>query len=538
MNRSRKNPLISEHPITFLLINFTLVAILLSCFALVIDKFINEFYLEWRGNILPVMAFFVALECLITQYLQRNSSSGYGQRIIPTLVEIILLLMIIKLISMFTVHFFDFWREIISWGQDFFLNFFDLDYLLLSSGLIGVWMLAYFFSQDLIKLDIDKDLLDQEKQIVHANSRQVARQDLIRMIFILGFIIIFLMAVLESNLIYLSMDQNITGFLVPTLIIYFFVAFIFLALNQYAILQAHWYFEDIQANSNLINHWLLFSLLLCLGVILLIIFLPTNFTLNFKPIAQALVQAILYVIYILHFIILIAYTFIFTLIDTLFKDIPFQEELEKGISEIQPLPSTVTAPLPWLEALRTIVFWLIFLSVIIFSIVFYVINRKQHIKGLKFSQLFDWVKEFWKFIKEIFRNFSRGTVQTINTSLKKIKTIFNNQPIQLPSLQIFSQGESPRQKAINAYVNWIQWNQVHGFARSISQTPFEYANEITNFLPEAAVKIDQLTYIFILARYSKHAITKAEVQEMDNLRRLLQKNFLERQNSENQEKTE
>ncbi len=129
-----------------------------------IDKFINEFYSEWRGNILPVMAFFVALECLITQYLQRNASSGYGQRIIPTLVEIILLLLIIKLISMFTVHFFDFWREIISWGQDFFLNFFDLDYLLLSSGLIGVWMLAYFFSQDLIKLDIDKDLLDQENR--------------------------------------------------------------------------------------------------------------------------------------------------------------------------------------------------------------------------------------------------------------------------------------------------------------------------------------------------------------------------------------
>ena len=393
---------------------------------------------------------------------------------------------------------------ILAWGQAYYITFLDWHHLLLFSMCTLVWLLSYAFSNALIRLDINQDLLELENSLLHGYDRQNARQKLIRLIFVLGFLLIVLMVLLQNNLVDLSAENISVSRFIPFLLFYFLIAFIFLAINQYAVMKARWYFEDIDPQNGLFNQWIFLTLLICIGVIFLIIFIPTNISINFKPIGQAFLALLRFILYILYYLIVIPFTFIFSLLDALFTDVPIQEEIDESFSELTPPPPVITTTLPWLEIFKTILYWVIFIAVFIFSIWFYIKNRKPHSSLANFSSLVNWIKSFWKFVKNLFKNMSQLTREAIQSSVAKVRTFFTNQSIQLPFLALTFREKSPRQKVIHIYIEWVQWNQGHGFLRNESHTPFEYADDFINYLPESHENINCLTDVFIRARYTTH----------------------------------
>ena len=287
------------------LINFILLSGMLSCLAFITNHFIGIFYPEWVVTGLPVLAFFISFEGLLLLYIQTRVVRHGPNPVLTLAAEWILILLIGKLFLMLQPGAGNFWEEILSWQDGFLTTFFDVPYILLIFFLFVIWGLTRIFSPPLYQLEEDQELMEQEKLGVTFNDRQDARRSLMGFVFVIGFIMVGMTVIIKGNFQYIPLIKTPTRAFVIALMTYFALAFIFLSLNQYAILKARWYFNDIQINTDLSKRWLLFTVVFIAIVILLTVFLPTDFAFGFLPVAQTLFEVIVYIFGIVQFLILL-----------------------------------------------------------------------------------------------------------------------------------------------------------------------------------------------------------------------------------------
>lgn len=512
-------------------INFLMVSLMLACFAFLLGEIIQILYPEWPGGLFPILAFLIAIESLIVSYTQRSASQITHNIFLGTLSEIILILLVIKLLSMLISGFSTIWLEILSWQRDFFMNFFDTQYLIRVFGLLTIWAIARLFSEPLNRLEEDEILMEQEKLGYTFTDRQDARRSLITTVFVLGFLMIVMMVILRSDVVKLQNEVTASSTFVAAMVIYFFAGFILLALNQYAIMKARWYFNEISVNPDLAKRWLFYTLAFIMLVTVIIIFLPTDISIGFSPLLRIISDLFIYLFAIIQFIFALPIAFILSLINAFMSGEPLQNEVQETIPEMVPAMPRVTPSMPWLDIVKTILFWLVFLGVIIFSIRYYLNNRQELKSFLSSIKIGIWLQTFWQWIKQGFTKVRQTTAEAIQKGVKNVQTFLRDRRIQLPSLADLARRMPPRQSVILAYVDWIRWNQQHGFKRTKSQTPLEYAQSFQNYLPEAKQTITDFTQTFMAARYSRQEIKKAKAQEALDMLVTLKKNFQQKLSS-------
>lgn len=512
------------------LLNILMVSVMLTCFAVIIGKSIQLIYPIWGSYWFPILTFLITVISLHVRQAQRATPKTFQNQTLFILAEIILLMLITKAISMFTLVFMGYttiWLEIASWPQDFFQNFFNMDFLFRASAILIIWLLTWLFSAPINKLEEDQALMEQEKLGYTFTDRYDARRKLISLIFNLGILMILVMVLWQSNLPFFDEDLISTGILVLVLLIYFFTAFIFLALNQYAIMKARWFFNDIDVNPNLGKRWLFYSLFFIFIVILLIAFLPTNLPLGISTIAEWLSQAFIYLLSTLFSILTFPIFLILALINQLFGRETIDQTFQPSEPSTDILPQTVAAT-PWLDVVRSVLFWVVFLVIVISAIIYYFNNRPEFKNFLIELRLISLIRDFWHWLLRGFKEAKDLTSESIQSGFGKIQSFLRNQKKKFPTLFDFVKRLPPRQAVILIYADWIQWNKQHGFERKISQTPNEYAQAFTGRTPEEAdlnEEISDLTKIFIQARYSRDPIFKAQAQEAQNLSKLLKKSL-------------
>ena len=272
------------------LINFVLLSSMFSCLAFITNHFIGIFYPEWIVTGLPVLAFVISFEGLLLLYIQTRVVRHGSNPVLTLAAEWILILLIGKLFLMLQPGAGNFWEEILSWQDGFLTTFFDVPYILLIFFLFVIWGLTRIFSPPLYQLEEDQELMEQEKLGVTFNDRQDARRSLMGLVFVIGFIMVGMTVIIKGNFQYIPLIKTPTRAFVIALMTYFALAFIFLSLNQFAILKARWYFNDIQVNTDLSKRWLLFTVVFIAIIILLTVFLPTDFAFGFLPVAQTPVR--------------------------------------------------------------------------------------------------------------------------------------------------------------------------------------------------------------------------------------------------------
>ena len=297
----------SQRFITF--INFILVSGMLACFAFVTNKFIGILYDGWNTVGLPVLTFLIAFESLLVLYVRSRVLRQRGNPFLAIAAEWILILVVSKVFLLLQPGGEGLWQTVRSWQGNLFQGFFDMTYVLLIFFLFVIWGLTRIFSPPLYQLEEDQELIEQEKLGVTFNDRQEARRSLMGLVFFLGFVMVGMTVLLKGNVQFVPFVKTPTRAFITVLMIYFALAFIFLALNQYAILKARWYFNDIQVNPDLGKRWLLFSLVFILIVVLLTVFLPTDFAFGFLPVAQALFTVALYIFGLIQFLFLFPISF-------------------------------------------------------------------------------------------------------------------------------------------------------------------------------------------------------------------------------------
>ncbi len=493
-------------------INYLMVGLMLTCFAFMLGKLVQTVFPGWSLMGFPAIAFIITLEAMVLKHIQGSSHTDFQNQAITTLVEIIIIILLLKLISMLFSGFSMIWLEITSWQDNFFPNFFDPDFLVLTLAVLFIRGIAGLFSQYLIQLEEDENLMEQEKLGFTFNDRQEARRGLISLVFIIGFGMIVSLVLMKNNITMLPDSPTSIGLFIIILLIYFFAGFVFLALNQYAIMKARWYFDDIQVSPSLALRWLLYTWAFILVVILVIVFLPTNFTVGFYPIAQAILDVILFIFGIIQFLFTLPIALVVSLVNALNTDETVIEQMEQNIPEVVYTPPEITNTLPWLDVVKSIFFWLLFIGVIVFSIHYYLKNRQDFKAFLDKIKIGKWLRQIWRWISSGFSRLHQAAAETLQKGVENVRTFIKNRKVNLPSLADLGRGLPPRQAVILAYIDWIHWSEARGLNRRKSQTPAEYAQRYQSALPEAEGEIMAITQSFIQARYTRQEISRTQAQ--------------------------
>ncbi|MDF1519008.1 MAG: DUF4129 domain-containing protein [Brevefilum sp.] len=319
----------------------------------------------------------------------------------------------------------------------------------------------------------------------------------------------------------------------PVVLLYFAAGFVFLSINQYAIMKTYWYLNEISVNSELAKRWIFYTILFIIFVIFIIIFLPNDFTLGFDPLLKIIAQILLFLFSIFQFLIIFPIALVISLISSLFSDQPVDNLIQEQVQEYIPAPPEIIGQTPsWLAVIKSALFWLVFILIIVFTIRFYFKNNIKIGSLINNFRLGNWIKDFWKWIMDAFRKLKRTTANSYNTGLNNIKEYIKNRQIRLTKLAGVTRKLPPRQALIMTYLEWILWNQQFGRERRKSETPLEYAQTYNQFFEGSTNLVNTFTNIFIDARYSKHPINEAQVQEAKRLLTKLKEAF--EQNKENQ----
>jgi hypothetical protein len=501
-----------------IVVNLLMVSVMLACFAFIIGRAIHAFYPAWGIYWFPVLTLILSFLSLLMRYSHSTLPQTQQNPYQLAIVEFILIILIAKLVSLLNISFSGgpgIWEQILSWPQNFMENFFNPDTLVRASSLILVWFLTWAFSAPLNQLEEDEALMEQEKLGYTFTDRYQARRNLINLVFTIGIAMILITVVSKSNLALFSDLPSSNGIDLVVLMFYFVTAFLFLAINQYAIMKARWYFSDIPVNPDLAKRWIYFSIIFILVVILVIVFLPTNFSFGLSSIVQWLADAIYFLISLITSIIIAPFILLMMFVESLFSSEPLEQTFEPIPPEPPSLIPQTTGAMPWWDVVRSIIFWLVFNGTVVIIIRYYV-NNKPNLKNL-FSEmkLIGWLRDFWRWLIRNLREVSNTAKETLGKGVDKIQGFLKNQQIKLPSLIDVARRLPPRQAVILIYIDWIHWNSRHGFARKTSQTPIEYARAYRQYHSQASQIQDQvngLTEAFLMARYSRQTIQREQAQ--------------------------
>lgn len=514
MNNQMKANQLTENLQKFAILNFLLISFMLSCFGYVLGRLLLIMTgQEIQATGFQILAFFVSLEALLLRYFQKKDRGYSNKKITGIIAEVIVIILFTKVFSMLVEGFSTLWTQISMWQQDFWNNFFDPNTMLYIFGILFIWVLTWFFSSPLNKIEADHELMEQEKIGIVFTDRRKARRELINLIFSLGFIMIILASFINYYLEIQQFYQPGTQRFLLVLVLYFGSGFVFLSINQYAIMKAYWYLNDISISSDLINRWLFYTLLFIAIIISVIIFLPNDFSVNVDSLVNVLFQVLVSIFSFVEFLIIFPSVLIFTLLSALFSGEPVQDQIVDQAQEYIPTTPQIAGETPWLEVIKSLFFWLIFISILVLAIRFYITNN-LHLKSfLKNIRIVQGLKDFWKWFKEGFLNIIHTASTNVEKRMDSIRTYFKDRQFKMSKLAGFTQRIPPRQVVINTYWEWIQWNNETGIIRKESQTPLEFAQNFNKFNQETSGLVNTFTDTFIAARYTNHLIGETQAQE-------------------------
>ncbi len=205
---------------------------------------------------------------------------------------------------------------------------------------------------------------------------------------------------------------------------------------------------------------------------------------------------------------------------------PVQESLPPPqfpqIPESQP-----SAPAPWLEILKSAIFWAIFLGLVGYAFTQYIRQNQALMEKLRKIRLFNWLAGTWKWLQGILKGWNEGLGAAVQAGLQRLRQRREITRATIARRFVNPRRLSPRQQVMFFYLALVRRGGESGLPRQPSQTPAEYARFLQTRLPEADEDVGAITDSFVEARYTPHEIPPdragAVRQVWDRLKHALRK---------------
>jgi hypothetical protein len=345
-------------------------------------------------------------------------------------------------------------------------------------------------------------------------ERYIARKQLMDHILLYGIVLVILTSLIRIDIRGLE-GQSPPLTSVIGVVLYFVFGLVLLSQTQFAILRGRWSRTRIPMSTKIGTRWLIYSVAFLILLAILSILLPTNYTIGFLT----TVGVILYLIF--DFIVKL-FGFVILLFAWLLSRFGFQQD-EQMVPQIPPSlpdfePSTVTSSVyPWLDILKSLIFWIVFLSVVSFSIYQYVQQHKGIIYQIRKIPGFKWVNRFVNWLLKILKNVSSTINFTIDAGLSKLPTFNRRNLIRDQWRYVNMNRLSPRERIMFFYLVLTHRGKDSGVGRKGSQTPYEYGEELKSQLPDVSEEVVSITSTFVEARYSQHDLSESHANFVKDL---------------------
>lgn len=507
-------------------VNRILIAIMLSCLVVPVILVLQQIRPDWQGWYLVPVVFLISLESMVSQAYMSKISPVEPRWWIYRFSELIVLVVLLRML-LFGLYSFDrFWLDILSWRQNIWGAFSGPEFLVVLFVLFCTWALAGRMENNLQQLGGDDQLLKAEIDTGYTEERIAIRQQLANTIIALGGLMIALVAFIDIGFGNSLDNAAVVNLGTYAIIVYFCCALMVLSLTQYAILRVRWVIYRVRFDSKITTRWFGFCLFFIISLAIIASLLPTGYSdrlLAWLQVGFAYLIAILQVIIFyltLPFVLLIGWLL------SLFRG--NSQPVKTPPIKFQPIPSQISSePIPWLEAIKTFVFWLVLLGLVAYAFIFYFREHPEYFGWLRRSGLLGRVRQLFTMLTNWFRGVNRQISSSLQNQINRFRGRDDGKTLFTRDRFINPRRLSPRQQVLFYYYALLQRGEAAGVLRSPSQTAGEYSKRLASFLLEeqgveyqpthegesevnVTQVVKQMTDDFYEARYSLHEINNEE----------------------------
>lgn len=298
------------------------------------------------------------------------------------------------------------------------------------------------------------------------------------------------------------------GGVILNVLVYFTLGLAMLSQVHLTALLLRWRIQRINVAPNLVKQWAKYGLIF-LGLVMGVAFvLPTGYTLGFLASASILVIFLIDVLVFLIQLLILLLTLPLAWLLSLFGQTPTHGFATPELP-ILPEPPSGAAPLPWLEALRSLIFWLLTVAIAGYFLKIYLSDHPELVETLKSFKplgfLIGLLAKLWQKLTGL----AQAGLELLPYRLASSGQAQNKDLVKYRRWAGLG-GLSPRERILYYYLNIVERAARHGSIRQKHQTPFEYEPDLSQAVPETQPAINLLTEAFVRARYSREPFEEAQ----------------------------
>ncbi len=468
--------------------------------------------LQWlglsHGNTFLLFAFFASLEGILSErLLQRRRITGwsyFGSR----LAEAILLLLLLKFSTYLSLGLDQLFSDAQTWLSDPYSFVTGVD-LLLGMLFLVMWRTSLDVARMVMDLDVteartpppeDKTSIQYYRWMTEKPIARDRQETLGRLSEVVMWGGIALLVASAAVHLALGSAQPLA---VPMLL-YFALGVAMLTQARFSTVHLGWKAQGIDVHPQVGRRWLVWVTVFLVGVALVVLILPTHYTLG--PLQVCLgVFSIIWAVFsfligLLFFLLMLPLALLLPSIES-----PVPPTMNTGF--LPPAETTGTsAQSPWLQILGSAAFWAMVLAILGYAIIRFWRDRTggkeegEAMSSTLWARFVAWIRalgERWWALRQQFQEqiaLRRAAHKAGGQAEGRLPRLFF--PGRLP----------PREMVRFFYLSAARRAAEAGQPRHSNQTPYEYQESLDQRFPELEPDLEGLTDAFVHARYSSQPV--------------------------------
>jgi len=520
-------------------VSYIIVSLMMGMAAITLTQFGNWLVPTWNPVYLPFVCVFISMERLYSYRYVKGLSFLSQEWLIFQISQWVVMGLLLKAIILLTAGLNSMIAKFYLLRDNFIFNFFDDEYLIVLIIAVSVWFICGIWADHINEIRYRENFLSRKAYSELYPDKSEPRQGLINAIFTLGLFMTILNVFMRLDLRTILGDQlgeSVTqtpGFSASggVVLFYFFLGFALIAQSKFADMYARWSLSNISVDKDVAWKWSFYSLVFLFSIAILISLLPTGYSLNFLPAIGYVLGTILKIfVYIFSYFAFLV-IFIFSLLAMLFGR-TMGDVASPSFPDLSRDPVTTSAvTVPWFETIKTILFWIIFLAVIIYSFSHYLYQHEAIIRWMK--NIFGWriIIRLWEWLKRQILGLNRGVTVVLDAGIQRFRAFSSTLDEESLRQYLSLRKLTPKQKIYFYFLSMIRRGRERGNPRRNSHTPYEYAAFLERIYPDVDKDITSLTENFVEARYSQHDVEDVEANRVKGYWQRIRKAFRKKKKS-------
>ncbi len=485
-----------------------IVGLMVGCIALSLVQLVHALAPTWNKTYFVVAPILAALAGYYTRYLAMRRFLDWGEKFRMLMTEWVLMFVLLKI----TGYIGDRWASVVadvrSWSDNFYAIF-DAETLAAFVLCLLGWQAAWATVRDI------EEIADP---LPHYGSEDEFPVTRLRRRFTIGGVLLFAMAGL-AHVGIASLDPSWTRstLVVLSVLAYFLFGLLLLGQMHFARLARLWQARKAKVEAKLSVRWVQYGAALLALALVIAFILPTGYTVGLLDLGYYLISVVSYLFsWIMYF-----FAALFTLIAYLLSHFG---ETEPAMSPVTPaMPGEMTsspsggADWPWLEVLRSLLFWGGALAFLIYVLGAYLRDRAELRAMIARWGVIQRLRAWWATLRRWWHGVQREVSARAKAALEEISLRRWRRGGRDGAARRRRPGDSRRAKIAYYYLSTLDEAEEVGLPRRQAQTPYEYSPTVEMALPEAQDEMARLTRAFVEARYSSHRISDEEVSRLQGM---------------------